>query len=237
MTYDQHTNAADNQKRLSAQQSGSETAPAPTAAQLVPAAPEAPAKSKGGAPAGNRNSYRHGLYSPRGAKGTLYVDRAANQFRRHLEDQVLAAHGEISTLAASLIQTAAEASRVALAELTELRELTESDSIKPAERSAKRQAALKALDLRDRKVKELGITWQPNTGPAHDADPWRALDEERKLAAPLGELADDKPPATPATASGDEAAQCADPAPESLPCFPEKPTAGIPANDEGSDPQ
>jgi hypothetical protein len=139
-------------------------------------------RSKGGAPAGNRNSYRHGLYSPRGPQTTIHVDRAANKFRRHLEDQVLALHGEISTLAAALIQTAAEASRVALAEMTELAKLADADKLDPQQRTAKRQAALKALDLRDRKVRELGITWAPSAA-AGPVDPWSDFDQERKLAS------------------------------------------------------
>jgi len=137
-------------------------------------------KDKGGAPKENRNAYRHGLYSPRGPKGSRTIDRAAGTFRRHLEDCTLAAFGEISVLHASLIQTASEAARVALAEFREL--CTDHDKLSTTERTSKRQAALKALDLRDRKVKELGITWQPNA-PAAPADPWSQFDDERRLAS------------------------------------------------------
>src|SRR5437879_2730371 len=94
------------------------TAPATNGATLAK-------RPKGGAPNGNRNAYRHGLYSPRGPKSERYIDRAAGLFRRHLESCVLAEHGEISVLDASLIQSAAEAARVALAEFHELRTLHE----------------------------------------------------------------------------------------------------------------
>lgn len=182
------------------------TSPAPAIA-TKPATANTKSVAKTGAPRGNRNSYRHGLYSPRGPKGTMYTDRAANEFRRHLEDQVLAVHGEISTLAASLIQTAAEAARVAIAELTELREMLEAGAkdetkgLDPGQRTAKRAAALKALDLRDRKVKELGITFAPSATNSND-DPWQQFDQERQIdsAAPgkaPGRSGDFPPPESP----------------------------------------
>lgn len=144
-----------------------------------PAAAKSPPKHrKGGAPPGNRNAYRHGLYSPRGPEGSKYIDRAAGTFRRHLEDCVVAAYGEISVVHAALIQTASEAARVALAEFKELQ--TAHSELDFSQRTAKRQAALKAMDLRDRKVKELGITFRPDA-PAMPSDPFFEFDEERRI--------------------------------------------------------
>lgn len=165
-------------------------------------------RPKGGAPPGNRNSYRHGLYSPRGPKGSRAIDRAAGTFRRHLEDCTVAAYGEISVLHASLIQTASEAARVALAEFREL--CTDHDKLTATERTAKRQAALKALDLRDRKVKELGITFRPDATP-EASDPFAEFDDERRLTLPgatahtpeAGTQCDRTPQSRPQTSQGD----------------------------------
>ena len=160
--------------------------------------PAATGKSKGGAPKGNQNARRHfaryGLFMPRSPKGSQYIDRAVSTFRRHLEDCLMAEHGEISIHDSCLIDSASQAARVALSELQELRELF--DSMDAGQRSAKRQAALKALDLRDKKVKELGITWRPEVLPADD-DPFRVLDEETQIAKATSELEPKDNPSEP----------------------------------------
>jgi hypothetical protein len=224
-TYENTATDSDTSQRVSAQELGSELPriPPPVAppSPIATTAPDAAVKSKGGAPAGNRNSYRHGLFSPRGPAGASYIDRAAGKFRRHLEDQVLAVHGEISTLAASLIQTAAEAARTALAELSELRELIDADKLDPQHRTAKRAAALKALDLRDRKVKELGITWRPDNEPA-PADAWAQFDEERRLGT-----GGESPQSFSSPRNQAAAAQVTSEAAPTLPRHAEKPTPAI----------
>lgn len=156
-------------------------------------------RSRPGAPLGNENARRHGLRSPRSPKSDRYIDRTVQEFRRSVETSVLAACGEISVFHAALIHTSCEATRVALAEMQELRKLIEADKLDHQHRTAKRQAALKALDLRDRKLRELGIAWQaPAEGPV---DPWADFDEARKLESlPKPDTTPDAP-ATPLAGS------------------------------------
>lgn len=66
----------------------------------------APTDRKGGAPAGNRNAMRHGLTT--GAAPEPYVTQLGRQFRRSVEEAVIAATGSITVAAASEIQAAAE---------------------------------------------------------------------------------------------------------------------------------
>ena len=88
--------------------------------QPVTADPIATGKSKGGAPKGNQNARRHfaryGLFMPRSPKGSQYIDRAVSTFRRHLEDCLMAEHGEISIHDSCLIDSASQAARVALSD-------------------------------------------------------------------------------------------------------------------------
>ena len=72
-------------------------------------------EKRGGAPALNRNNWRHGLYSPRLPKTLSYPDKMACQFRRNLEDAVFSVHAEIDLTRAALIHTASEAQKVASA--------------------------------------------------------------------------------------------------------------------------
>jgi hypothetical protein len=112
-------------------------------------------RKRGGAPVGNSNARRHGLRSPRSAQPDRWIDRQTDEFRRGLEHDVLTVHGEIGIMAAALVHSAVEATRQALAELRELR--TAYDKMDPSQRSQKRHAAVRLLDMRDKKIAQLGL--------------------------------------------------------------------------------
>jgi hypothetical protein len=63
---------------------------------ILTADDEGKPKSRGGAPRSNRNALRHGLRSVRSPAGCLYIDQQLASFRRHLEDAIIATHGEVS---------------------------------------------------------------------------------------------------------------------------------------------
>ncbi|MCP4539188.1 MAG: hypothetical protein GY832_18785 [Chloroflexi bacterium] len=130
-------------------------APAPSAPADSEPTGDAQPKKKPGAPRNNRNAIRHGLKSGSLPKDCRYVENRLNDFRRKLEDAVLAAKGEVSIPDAACIQTAGRWERhAALAQ----RWLTkEYDNLKPLEKlkfsseisraSAERDKSLKLLEL------------------------------------------------------------------------------------------
>ncbi len=132
--------------------------PAPalsTPADIEPTADAQPPKKKVGAPRNNRNAIRHGLKSGSLPKDCRYVENRLNDFRRKLEDAVLAAKGELSIPDAACIQTALRWERHA--NLAQRWLTKEYDELKPMDKlhfsreisraSAERDKALKMLEL------------------------------------------------------------------------------------------
>ena len=111
----------------------------------------------------NRNGWRHGLYSSKSP--FAYVDRMVGKFRRALEDAVVEASKGIDVRQASLIHTATEATRQAL---SNRKRLEDAEAVTDEVWLAYSRAYLAALDLRDRKVKELGLK-------SNRFDPYAAL--------------------------------------------------------------
>jgi hypothetical protein len=108
-------------------------------------------------PSRQRDKLRHGLHAPRLARGLSYCDRMANQFKRGLEDLILARDGDIDLYRAALIHSASEAQRLASANRTERRQAADQKKLTPELGLAFDAAYLKALDLRDRKLESLGL--------------------------------------------------------------------------------
>jgi len=112
---------------------------------------------KGGAPVGNVNNLRHGLYSPRLPSNLVYPDRMGNRFRRALELAVLAVHGRIDVLKAALIHSAAEASKIGLANRYRMVALAEAGKLDPDLGLRFDSEYRRCLDMRDRKLAGLGL--------------------------------------------------------------------------------
>lgn len=122
------------------------------------------------APIGNRNAVRHGLRGTSLAKPYSYLRGSVDEFRRDLEDAVVATRGEITLQDACHICTAyrwERASQIFQAMLGKMkdgkgRELTTDQLIACTERSARaseaRDRAVRALDL-DTKRRGNGDGW------------------------------------------------------------------------------
>lgn len=110
-----------------------------------------------GAPKGNRNSRRHGLYSPRLPKGLSYPDKKGNEFRRFVERAVLEAKGEVCLVDAALIHSAGELQKLAYKNRVECREAREKGEL-THDLSLRFDAEYRrTLDMRDAKLKALGL--------------------------------------------------------------------------------
>ena len=105
---------------------------------------------KPGAQPGNRNQWRHGLYSAKSRYS--YVDRQVRVFRRAVEDALLDASGSIGVREAALVHTCVEACRSAL---TNRKRLEDAGEVTDEIWLAYERQYLQALDVRDRKIKEL----------------------------------------------------------------------------------
>jgi hypothetical protein len=114
------------------------------------------------------------LKSRQGAETDRETRRAIDAFRRGLEDNAIAVHGEIPPRAAAIIYSAMQAARVAMDEQREI----DSESAKgwePEQRTGKRQSVLKALAELTRYMRELGL---PLGAAARELDPWAELNAE-----------------------------------------------------------
>jgi len=127
-----------------------------------------------GAQANNRSSIRHGLTAGKLPKGCQHIENSLNNFRRQIEDLVLAAKGAISMDDAAAIQTALRWERHgALA----LRWLTKrGDELKPLDQLAFSREIAKASTERDKSLSALGL----HKSAVHNA--WACID-----VAPSGE--------------------------------------------------
>jgi hypothetical protein len=112
-------------------------------------------KGKSGPPRKNRNAIRHGLRAGQLPKGTRYIEVRLNNFRRRLEDAVIAARGEVTIPDAGCIQSALRWERHAA--LAQRWLVLKYDELKPtdllqfsreiARASTERDKALAALHL------------------------------------------------------------------------------------------
>jgi hypothetical protein len=155
-------------------------------------------RQKAGAPPGNLNGFRHGMYCPRPTQWlSNYGAKQCAVFRHHLEELVAEANGrEISVYHAALIQSAVESQRMAIAN-RELRGLGKVEIKLEARLTLDREYAAH-LDRRDRKLKELGL----------DPRDHRPADDHRKRG-PNAHLYDPPylPPDVPAVAADAPAAE------------------------------
>ena len=120
-----------------------------------------------GAPLGNRNAARYGLFSAKSHElASAYGRKKADEFRRHLEDRTVAVYGEIGVLEAAVINTATEAQRLATTnrelKAEHLEKLTFEQNLRFDSEYAK------LLELRDKKILALRLEGIP----AANVDPW-----------------------------------------------------------------
>jgi len=108
-----------------------------------------------GAPKGNTNAVRHGLASSKLPKRLHFAERRVNQFRKIVEEHVIAAKGEITLVDASAINSAMRWERHAILcgywLNKEIANLTPDQKVKYSE------AAAKASDARDKHIRALGL--------------------------------------------------------------------------------
>jgi len=122
--------------------------------------------NRGGPPALNVNAQRHGLRSLRLPKGCRHITTMLSGIRRAAEDAVLATHGQIDLVAASIIASVVEWERHRCLCLRWLR--IEGDKLTPEQRLAFSRDAARASSERDRCLKLLGIESKPS-------DPWATI--------------------------------------------------------------
>ena len=119
---------------------------------------------RSGAPKNNRNAMRHGLRAGQLPKDARYIELRLNQFRRTLEDAVVAAKKQVSLTDAGAIQTALRWERHAC--LAQRWLVKAGDTLKPTDRltfsreiaraSTERDKALATLKL-DRDARDAAI--------------------------------------------------------------------------------
>lgn len=110
---------------------------------------------KRGGQFGNLNSLRHGLTCGSIPQGSTYISRSVHEFRRAVEDALIAAKGEVSLYDAALVQTAARHETHALLAARWLRREFESMSLdqrlmfsrEVGRASSERDKCLKLLNL------------------------------------------------------------------------------------------
>lgn len=107
-----------------------------------------------GAPKGNRNNMRHGLYGSKLPAGCSYIRRECDLFRAEVEDLVLILRGEIGLADAATINTAWRWERHA--RLCQ-RWLVEADELSHADRISYSREIARASTERDKCLKSLGL--------------------------------------------------------------------------------
>lgn len=144
----------------------------PNATATAATPPEKPgeARTRVGAPPGNRNAIRHGLTCGRLPKGCSAIEKAMLQFRRAVEDQVAELRGgNISLYDAALINSAMRHERHAMLSQRWLWKAS-ADELTVTDRIRFSSEIGKASDARDKALKLLGLDVQP------DRDPFAFLD-------------------------------------------------------------
>lgn len=157
-------------------------------------------KRKPGGQQGNRNRLRHGLYSPSMGKGLSYPDKQAGIFRRAIENALIELRGEVGLLDAALVHSATEAQKVAFANRAAKRAAEEAGALKAELALAFDRDYLKALDVRDRKLLQLGLNQR-------EADPWDSLYSSYSDPIPVSSPADEPQAAQDATPDAHDEAQ------------------------------
>lgn len=113
----------------------------------------------GGAPLGNSNAQRHGVYGflaiGRLPKGASYIRRLMGEFRTELERAVVEAHGQVSLPHAALITTVCRHEGRAL--LLSRYLAKEGDALKTLERAGLLEAIGRASDARDKAIEKLKL--------------------------------------------------------------------------------
>jgi hypothetical protein len=112
-------------------------------------------QGKPGAPTGNRNRQRHGLFGSQLPKGCGYINNAFRKLRRQLESAVAESHGDITVQDAALVNSAMRHERrVKLCE----RWLREDYSDLDIDKRMKIQKEISnATDSRDRCIEKLKL--------------------------------------------------------------------------------
>ena len=114
---------------------------------------------KRGAPKDNRNNMRHALRSGRLPKDAKYIEHRLNQFRRFLEDAVVAIHGKVSIHHAAAIQTSMRWERHAC--LAHRWLVKQWEELKPEQRLHFSREIAKASTERDKALKDLELGTEP----------------------------------------------------------------------------
>ena len=114
-----------------------------------------PKRRRGGAPAENRNGFRHGLRSARDPKGCVYITQQGTRFRQSLEDRLIADGREIGPYEAGLIAAGVAHLKHAAKARRWLR--VHFDELTYDQRLAFSREEPKSLDSLARCMKELGL--------------------------------------------------------------------------------
>lgn len=137
----------------------------PAAGSGKPSAPSAAPQggAKIGAPGGNRNAERHGVWSflalGRLPKGGAYIRRLLGELRRELETRVSQAHGEVSLGHAALVTTVCRHEGRAL--LLSRYLALEGDGLKLMDRVSVLESIGRATDARDKAIAALKLQRSP----------------------------------------------------------------------------
>lgn len=130
--------------------------------------PPKPAATPGkpGPPYGSQNAARHYLQAGKLPKRLQYIEHRINNLRRHLEEECVAAKGEVNIVSAAAINSACKWERHGLLAQHWLRH--EADKLSAGDRLRFSEAIAKASDNRDRNIRALGLDLPP-------PDPWLVI--------------------------------------------------------------
>ena len=112
-------------------------------------------KEAGGAPPGNRNSYKHGLRSTRLGPGMEYINRQAITYRKAVETETLGVRGKLGVWEQSLLQTATQWLITAL-KIERLLRFFDAD-LNNDQRVSYAEKCARALSERDKCLAKLGL--------------------------------------------------------------------------------
>jgi hypothetical protein len=129
-------------------------------------------KGRSGPPRGNDNAARHYLRAGKLPPRLQYVEHRINAFRRHLEEALVTAKGNVGIVDAAAINSACKWERHGLLAQHWLRH--EADKLSAGDRLKFSEAIAKASDNRDKNIRQLGLDVSP--------EPW--LTVESIAAAP-----------------------------------------------------
>lgn len=116
-------------------------------------------KGRSGAPKGNQNSSRHYLHAGKLPPNLQYIEHRINNFRRHLETQLIAKKGEVGIVDAAAINSACKWERHGILAQHWLRH--EAEKLNASDRLKFSEAIAKASDNRDKNLRMLGLDAAP----------------------------------------------------------------------------